>query len=297
MQRWPLMLKLQRSCSTSFFGAQLKSQALVLEFACSNSNPATWRHPSNQLSGSVKRTFLSWKKAPANVSFIFSWFVFYPPWGCRCKKSPLGVATQQSQLNRRYSTKRFYSQFVPFICYRGKVRKTPVTGAEADDGSQVICREKEGGKEIKDQMFSFAPFPPILLPLLTLFKENEVVVTFRKATPPPPWACNPPTTPTPPHPAGHLQNLEWCPEVRSNRGRGEAARKERVSEKRVRREVMLLDHFIGKSLSVTRLSTLVRGGGRKRRGEMVRKARSKGMFVHVFLLFLYSSFSSPCVMT
>lgn len=79
------------------------------------------------------------------------------------------------------------------------MRKTPVTGAEADDGSQVICREKEGGKEIKDQMFSFAPFPPILPPLLTLFKENEVVVTFRKATPPPP-PFGPATPPPPPPP-------------------------------------------------------------------------------------------------
>lgn len=152
-------------------------------------------------------------------------------------------------------------------------------------------------------MFSFAPFPPILPPLVTLFKENKVVVTFRRQLPPPLWPANPTQ-----QGIFRIWNdvLTW-----SNWRQREAAWKEKVSEKRVRMEMMVLDHFIEKTplFPISKQMTDSRcdgsehtgshtgeqggRGGKKWRG----RHNSKGIIFNAFLRFLYSSFSSPCVMT
>lgn len=56
--------------------------------------------------------------------------------------------------------KRFYSQFVPFIHYRGKTRKSSVTEVETAYGKKddLLVAGRSGVKDIEDLNVFFRPF-------------------------------------------------------------------------------------------------------------------------------------------
>lgn len=89
-------------------------------------------------------------------------------------------ATEQ----RHYCTKgkRFYSQFVPFIHYRGKARKSPVTEVETAYGKKedLLVAGGSGGKEIEDLNVFFRPFLSSPSVFLFTFQGQKVVVTLRR---------------------------------------------------------------------------------------------------------------------
>ena len=113
-----------------------------------------------------------------------------PVCACRCEDAPLGVAGcafmrdfanhfarlvsslvpcphREPTEQRHYCTKgkMFYSQFVPFIRYRGKARTSPVTELETAYGRKKKRKDDlpdaggSGGKGIEDLNVFFRRFP------------------------------------------------------------------------------------------------------------------------------------------
>lgn len=139
-------------------------------------------------------------EAFARIRFLFQ----APVCTCTCEEAPLDVtrhvftrdlANYSTRLvsslspcptepteQRRYCTKgkRFYSQFVPFILYRGKVRKSRVVSRAYGKRDDLLDAGGSGGKENRRFECFLSSLSLHSFGLFFHFSRKKVIVTLRR---------------------------------------------------------------------------------------------------------------------